>query len=208
VGPLGHQAQPEGVGQADGVPHDGCGARVVGEVGREGPVELQLVGGQVPQVCQRAVPGAVVVDGRGDADRAQLGQDRAGPVRTAHQGVLDQLEGERPRRQPVPVQDGHDLGRQVEVADVGGGKVDRHRDLGAAGPPAGGAGKRKLEHGTGQGSHQPGLLGGWQQVCGPEQTATRVLPADQGLDADRAPVPKRHLGLQVDEKLAVPQRGA
>jgi len=81
------------------------------DVGGEAAVELELIRGQVPEVGQRAVARAVVVDGRADAEPAELAEHPAAPVGVGHEGVLDQFQGQRLRGQAMPSQGVGDLAR-------------------------------------------------------------------------------------------------
>ena len=181
--------------------------RSLSHVGRQAPVELELVGRQVPQVGQRAVAGAVVVDRRPDAEAPQLPEHLPAPLRIGHEGVLDELEREGAGRQGVPDQGEGHLAGQVQVGDVGRGQVDRHRHRRARTT----TGRRRRGRAPGRvsvsGRSRPGLLRRGQQVGGGEQAAGRVVPADQRLRADDPAVVQAHLRLQVHLELAVGQRG-
>ena len=106
------------------------------------------------------------------------------------------------RRQAVPEQGLGDLARDVQVGDVRRRQVHRDRDLPVR-PPACGRGEGQLEHRLGQRAHEAGLLCRGQQVGRGEQSPGRVLPADEGLDADDPAVAQVDLRLQVDHELAV-----
>ena len=155
------------------------------DVGGEAAVELELVGRQVPQVGQRAVAGAVVVDRRPDAEAAQLAEHGAAALGIGHEGVLDQLQRQRrgragrARASAAATLPGRS--RSVTLA------ADRFTDTGTRGRghQRAAAVERQLEHRVGQRAQQAGLLGGGQQLGGGEQAAGRVLPADQRLGARR-----------------------
>src|SRR5665647_3598297 len=112
---FGDHAQAEAVGQVDGGGDQGEGAGVVGHGDDEGAVELQLVDGQVAQVAQGAVTGAIVVYGDLDAAVPQLGQDRPGPISVGQQELLGDLQLQGLRRDSPGGEHRGDLARQVGV---------------------------------------------------------------------------------------------
>ena len=198
---LGDQSQAERVGEQDRRADDSRGPRVLGHARDEGLVELELVDRQLAQVGQRRVARTEVVDDHADAVGAQLDQDLAGPLAVRHQEVLGDLQLEHPRGQAALGEQQLDPGRQVDVDQRGGGEVDRDRQRAAGVLPADHLVEGLLEHGRGEVAHQPGVLDERQELVRGKQTAGRVVPAHQRLDAGD------EQGLRVDLGLVVHRQG-
>ena len=99
---LGDDQQAERVGEVDGAADDLRVLVVDGQPGHEGPVDLQLAHRQPPQVDQRGVARAEVVEGHLHAVPGQPGQRVGGPLRVLQQDVLGYLQLEGARRDAVP----------------------------------------------------------------------------------------------------------
>ena len=91
---FGDDADVERVGEVDDAGHDRVVLRVQAEPGDEGAIDLQEVDRIAPQVEQRRVPGAEVVDIESDTEVAQRGEDLARALRVLHDGRLGDLESE------------------------------------------------------------------------------------------------------------------
>ena len=99
-----------------------------GHVGDERPVDLQDVHRQAPQVGERRVPGAEVVDGEARPRRRDPPERRHRRLGVGHDRRLGQLElHERPGRRPPPARSPRAL-RAGPVEEVPHREVDRHRE--------------------------------------------------------------------------------
>ena len=183
------------------------GSRV--DVGRQAPVELELVGGQVPEVGQGAVAGAVVVDRRPDAEPAQVAQHLAAALGVGHQGVLDQFQGQRRRRQVRAARSASEtLQGEVEVVDVGRRQVDRDRHL-LLRPPAG----RRPSSDSSitvsvSGRRSPACSAAGSSSAGDSRPRVGWFQRTRASHAHDPAVGQGDLRLQVDDELVGGQRGA
>ena len=132
-----------------------------GDPFHEGPVHLQHVDRQIPQVTEGRVPGAEIVDGQPHADRFQLDQVGHHPLVPGQQDALGQFEHERPgfetRRIEGPAHAVDEAGR----AELPGRHV--HADVRSA---RGAAGRGSLVQGRGAGGslvHGPAARGSLDQ---------------------------------------------
>ena len=91
-GTLRHDGEAEVVCHLDGGLHDHAVAVLVGQVGDEGAVDLQLLRGQRMDVGQRRVAGAVVIDRNEDAELRQLLEDTCRLDGVLHRLGLGHLE--------------------------------------------------------------------------------------------------------------------
>src|SRR5712691_9425096 len=130
--PFGHDGQAEGVRQVDDGGHDGVLGSDVAHAADERPVDLDEIERELPQVRERGVPGAEVVQANLDPAVPQGPQTRHGGVRRLHEHALGHLDMEVVARQPVAVERGHPL-----LRDPGVGQVAR-RDVDADAREAGG----------------------------------------------------------------------
>ena len=96
---LGHDLQVEVVAEADDGAHDGGILGVHREVVDEGAVDLERVEREALEVVERAVAGAEVIDGQGEAEFLE-GLQRALPaLHVLHQHPFGELELEQRGRQ-------------------------------------------------------------------------------------------------------------
>jgi hypothetical protein len=125
--PFGHDGEAESVRQRGDARDDRSVVRVAGHRHDERPVDLQLLDGEPPQVGQRGIPGAEVVDRQVHAQLPETLQDPDCAIRVIHQHGLGDLQpqciGGQPRTQQHVLH-----GRlQTRVAELARGKV--HSDL-------------------------------------------------------------------------------
>ncbi|RMS43781.1 hypothetical protein ALP65_04634 [Pseudomonas aeruginosa] len=97
-----------------------------GDVHDERAIHLQRVQRQAPQVGERRIAGAEVVDRQADAQLAEAFEQRDGLVDVVHQRVLGHLQFEEARRQPGLLQRMTDFVDQAGPAEIAGAAVDRH----------------------------------------------------------------------------------
>ena len=100
---------------------------------------------------------------------------------------------------PVGERGAHRFG-DVGLRELAGGQVHGQLDvvLGARGPvPSGDGAAGAGQHPFADGDDQSGPFGGLQELAGEQQPAFRMVPPDQGFDADRA------TGRDVDDRLVV-----
>src|SRR5215208_4020329 len=188
---LGDDGQAEGVAEAD----DGGDHGVVGwvevEAGHERAVDLERRQRQVLEGGQGRVAGAEVVDRDVDAEGGQALEGGGGRGRVGGEGPLGDLEAE-----PVGVGPGVGQGAGDQVDQVGLGElawrqVDVHgrgEGAGAVGPPAGRLAAALGEDPGAEGDDQAGLLGEGDELGRQQLAPARLIPADQGLDPDKAPL--------------------
>ncbi len=105
--------EPEGVREAD---HGGGDRRPVSSVvrdGDEGLVNLQLCEWEQPQVAQRGVPGAEVVECQGNTRGHKISEHRQGVRVFVEEGALAEFEREPPRVETGGRENGADVFGQV-----------------------------------------------------------------------------------------------
>ncbi|MEZ5182317.1 MAG: hypothetical protein R2702_10650 [Acidimicrobiales bacterium] len=166
----------------------------------EGPVDLQHVDRQGPQVVERRVPGAEVVDGHPDAERAELLEDVDVGRPDVDRHALGDLEHEELRGQPGGGEHPADLLHQVGVLELAARQVDVQLEVGrhlALGPPVRRLPRRHLEDRHPDVADHAGLLGQLDERGRAHQAAHRVVPAQEGLEGDDP------AGHQVDDRLVV-----
>src|SRR5260370_1406887 len=172
-----------------------------GELGDEGPVDLETVDGESVQIAEPAVAGAEVVDGTRPPEGSQLLELVDGELQAVECGALRELELEA-----LPVETGdpqgpaHILGQALP--QLAGRHVDRHRERGEPGRRPG----LKLLAGGGdderaEGRDEPGLLRQGDEGVGEHQSPLRALPANQRLGAGDPARPDVHLGLVMEDEL-------
>ena len=90
---FGHDGQPEVMGEVDRGPHDPV-IVARGQAADQGPVNLQLVDGQLAEIAQRGVARAHVLDREPDAHVVQAPQARRCPRRVRHHEGFRHLQHE------------------------------------------------------------------------------------------------------------------
>src|SRR5439155_16412994 len=192
-------AQAELMADGDDRPRDRRGVRVGGSVPYERAIHLDGVDGKSPQVRQRRVSRAEVVDGDPDAQLLE-------PAQRLVRGVLegDRLGDLQFERRPCDagiVEGPADLLHDVTRVQLVRGEIDRH-----AGPA--GAGGQGPQISTGGSEHPrsdlvdgPRRLRRRYEVPRWDEAALRVAPADQGLVALDPAVGEADHGLVVQLEL-------
>ena len=138
------------------------------------------------QVAERRVAGAEVVDGDPDAQVPQRRQARDGRLRVGEHDGLGHLEHEARGRKPGRAEHVGELVDERLLGQLGGGQVDGERDpLADAGPPRRGLAARLEQHRAAEGEDGAALLGQRDELVGLDEAAGRVVPAGEGLDAER-----------------------
>mmetsp|Transcript_20721 Transcript_20721/g.38883 ORF Transcript_20721/g.38883 Transcript_20721/m.38883 type:complete len:265 (-) Transcript_20721:52-846(-) len=131
--PLGQGLQAQRLGHADDGIDDGAVLGVLGQVAHEGLVDLELADAELLQMAERRIAGAEVIDGQADAARVQLVHHGDRNRRVVHRGAFGQLQLQALRRHAGVTQHTADQLGQVIVAELHGGQVHGHRQLGQAG---------------------------------------------------------------------------
>ena len=195
--------------EPDGGLHDGGVARALqlfDEIARD----LHAVDGEAPQVIERGVPGAEIIDGQPYAECTQLREQPRGPVACAHEHRLGELELEAARIETAVAQRRADRLFEVERrAQLRRRQV--HRDVPRQEPriyPGAGLPARLAQHHAAERHDEPAALGLRDEFPGGENAALRVAPACQRLDAGDAPGHELDLRLVHDEQLARLDRAA
>src|SRR5436190_1283464 len=98
--PLGHGLELERSTELEQATDDGRNLVSVDDRADERPIDLQDVDRELPQVAERRVPGAEVVDRQPDAQATQLVQPLGSHRRVLHEHGLGHLQYERARREP------------------------------------------------------------------------------------------------------------
>ena len=142
-------------------------------------------------------------------ERSRSREARDDGVELAHDDALGHLELELLGAHRVPGEGGEHLIGEVLEQELGGGDVDAHAQrLERRAVPAGELSDGLLEHPCADRVDQPRLLGDRDELPRGDRAARRVVPADQGLDPDDAPVPTGHLRLEQEHELVPPDRVA
>ena len=107
--PLGHGLEPEHLAQLDERVHDGRGLLGVGDGGHEGLVDLEDVDRELPEVGERRIAGAEVVDRDPDAECLEAVELVHGGPHVTHQDRLGELEDQEvgPEAGRPPATPGH-----------------------------------------------------------------------------------------------------
>ena len=207
--PFGDQCEAQRLPMAD----DGScqlTARIrIAQLGDERRGDLQDVQRQAPKVRERGVAGADVVDGHVDARSLQGVEGGDGSVEILEHRVLGDLEDQAGRIDVGPRQAPGDTIDEGSASELSGGHVDRHRqlrggrerDLPAPQLLAGGAHHVLIDT-----FHEAAFHRHRQEVQGRDQSADRVLPADQGLGTKDLAGSQFHDRLVVEDELALAQR--
>ena len=153
----------------------------------EAAVDLQYVDGELLEVVQRRIAGAEIVDGDAQAQALEVGEGLHGAGHVLHQRALGQLQFQTGWRNTAVFENRGDARVQITFGELPGREVDRdlrYTDLGRV--PA-----FQLATGFGQDPvtdlhHQPQFFQHRNEVVWRHQSASRVLPAQQGLDAGQA----------------------
>ena len=133
------------------------------------------------------------------------GKDLLDHFELADDHRLGDLQDEAGRGQLVTLQNAHDVVDEPGIHEVSGGQVDGHRrriDRLEPGQPSRGL-ARHLQYAQGEFAYQRRLLDDRHDMAGPEQTATRMLPAHQSFIADGPAGAEGHLGLVEQHQLAL-----
>ena len=175
----------------------------------EGPVDLQLVGGQVGQVGERRVAGAEVVDRDAGTERAQTFHDLDGRAPGLHHCGLGDLGGERAAggspsaRHTVATRSTRpgSARQRAETLTATCRSRPARRQLGRLPRGLG-------DHEHGQRTDQLRALRDRDELVRRHHPPLRVLPAQQGLHADDASGRQVDLRLVEEHQLAVADRPA
>ena len=157
----------------------------------EGPVDLQDVVVQVPQIGEGRVPRAEVVDGDAHAEGTDSGEQREGRGPVLEEGALGQLEHQARRVGPVSFEGGgHEIGERLvdlDAADVDG-EVEVGRGPRAGVPPLGQPATGLVQDPETQLVQLVGLLEEGHESAGGNHAELGVGPAHQHLGPDQVVV--------------------
>ena len=192
--------------ERDDRPHDRGIAGVRVHRRDERAVDLDLIELEPREVRERRVAGAEVVDRDADAERAQATDDRLRLGRVGDDRALGDLQHQAIAGELPLLQEGRHVVRQRLLVEVPHRKVDRNRQPVAVGVPLLDLAERLVEHELRDRVDQPGLLGQRDEVEGRHESARRVTPADQRLDARQRARAHVHLRLVVQHELALRDR--
>ncbi len=123
-----------------------------------------------------------------------------------HRGFGD-FQCERRGRHTVLHQQFCHFAGKVSVQEIAGGEVDRHRDVEAAGAPAGAGDQSLLQDHPGEVLYQPGLFDRGNEPLGGEHPPRGVVPTDECLDTTDLTGLQLDLGLVVEHELVFADRG-
>jgi hypothetical protein len=199
----------EAVRHRDHRPGDPRGRRIGVDVADEAPIHLQDVERKAPQVAERRVAGAEVVERNAHTDGPQVPQACRGVLVVRQQRALGELDLEQVRTQVVVAKA---LGQRR--VDVGPGQLDAgHVDRDGHGivarvQPTADLSAGGIDHPRPDGDDQPRVLGDRDELLGSHGSQLRALPAQQRLGADDLPLGDVDLGLIVELELVVLDRAA
>ena len=158
-----------------------------GDVGHQRAVDLDHVHRQPAQVAQARVAGAEVVERDLDAERTQRPQVLHRLIEVGDQHALGDLDAEQPRVEAGRGEQAFDAPRQVRLQQLARRQVDRHAQRRQPGTlPGRGLLDGAAQHPVADGDDQAGLFGDRDESIRRDAAQRRVLPAQQGLDADDA----------------------
>ncbi len=183
-GTFGDDGQAQRVRHRDGGTDDDRVALVGGDVGDEGAIELQFVGGQAVQVGERRITGPVVVDGDPHSEIGELAEHVARLADVGHDLGLCDLERERARRKSVGPEMRGDVADEGTIREVAPGDVDRQADVEAISPPSGCLVTGFGEHEVGDLADEAHLLRDRDELVGWNLAVHGMEPARQRLDTD------------------------
>ena len=194
---FGDRREPKTVAQTDHSVHDRDVVLTVREARHECCVDLDEVDWEAPQIGQRCITRAEVVDAQADTELFEFGEAANGRRRRVDKDALGQLETEVLRRNRVRLQDQRDVlretgERQLACRDV---HIDLERGRPRVFQPAGGFRDCQGQHAPSCRDDQTGVLGCRDEVVRYENTALRIIDPHQGFEADDI------AGCQVDERL-------
>lgn len=212
--PFGHGLVPQLMGQPDGCADDGQIVRMGAERMHERFVDFQVVDGKVPQIAQRGIAGAEVIDRALRAAAAQGLELLFGALRVAHHRAFGDLEGHAIEPQPF-------LGKAVcqSVHQVGAVELPR-REVDADAPrlcggqqplfaPAPALPGHLLADPKAQMFDQVRLFRDGDELVGWDVTTIALRPAQQRFEAQEGEaVAEAVNGLVVQFELMGLQRGA
>ncbi len=188
---LGDDPQAQGAGQGDDRGRHGAGRSGRGaQVPHEGPVDLEVVDGQVLEVGQRGVARAEVVDGDPHPVGPQFLQHLAAGAQVAGQGRLGDLQAQVAQLQAGRGHGAPDAGGETVGGQAHGRDVDGHV-VGADGEVPRGLGRAPrrevvagdLQDVGVQGRDEVRAFGQFDEDVGTHGPELGVRPAAQGLDA-------------------------
>ena len=167
----------------------------------ERPVNFDGVEREALQVAERRIADAEVVDRQIEPERLETCEGPLEVVDVLHEDALGQLEAKVGGIDTSASQDVGDEDCDVRRTQLGDRHVDCDGELGRQRPavtlPTGQVLARLLEYPCTDRNDQAGLLGDGDEVSRNDQTVVRVLPPQQGLDADH------QAGRQVDDRLVL-----
>ena len=169
--------------QLDGRAHDDRRVLVDDHVADEGAVDLDRVHRQAPQVRQRRVAGAVVVDRQRHVELLQPRERVQRADRVLHQRALGQLELDPARACAPGGKRAADAVEQARITQVARRQVHRQRLLQTLLAPGIALAQRGIEHPVGQRRDEAAALRQLDEVVGVDQPEPLVLPAHQRLGA-------------------------
>ncbi len=177
-----------------------------GDIGDERLVDLDLGEGQLPQLHQRRIAGAEIVDREADALDAEASQR----VHQLDQGLgcpFGQLEHQPVGRNLQAPAHALDQVREIELLQAERGDVERDRRIDALVAPVEPLPQHRAQPPQGQLVDQPVALGQRHEARRLDRAELGIIPADQRLDPLQLAVLERHLGL-VDHAQLVALHGA
>ncbi|NLC61661.1 MAG: EAL domain-containing protein, partial [Gammaproteobacteria bacterium] len=198
-----HQAQPQAAGDAGDRLADGDVRVVARHAFHEQLAELEALNGQSPQVVERTVAFAEIVDGQQDAHLPQFGEGVDGVRGVLDEGALGELQLQRAARERKFLEHVTNGGRKVIAQELTIGHVDRHPDQPQAFvAPRGHLLAGLAEHPAADPHDVAGGLGMADEVVRTHFPELAVAPADERLGGDDRAAAHVHLRLVHEMELA------
>jgi hypothetical protein len=193
---LGHTGQPQLVGQADDEVDELTVDRILGrQVPHEALVDLDLAYRQGPQLAERGMSGAKVVECRQHAPGVQGLQHPAGVLGVGHHGAFGDFDLQQFRRTATFLQGVNHLLHRLFPTELKGRDIDADGDAFAGTLPSQRLRAGLRQHPATQGKDQTRLLGQGNELgrAGPGGVSTG--PARQGLGRHHFTTGQIHDGL-------------
>src|SRR5690606_23466203 len=158
---------------------------------------------QRPQVTERGVAGAEVVERYRAAERHDLLERLPGDPRIAQEDAFGHFDLEPARRKPAVGQRVNHVAGEARLEQLFAGNVDRDLDLPR---PAGRLAASLAQYPFADRHDQAGILGQRDEFAGADETVLGAVPADQSLEADHVLARGVDHGLEMEAKLLVADR--
>ena len=179
---LGQGHQPEGAAELDERVDQGGGVGRPAHVRHEGPVDLQNVHRELPQIGQRRVPGAEVVDGDLDAQLLQEVEPAHRGDGVPHEGGLGDFEDEHGGVETVGGERATDVVEELVGVELPHGDVDPDAGVVPLPMPGGRFPAGLVEHPTADVDDEPSLFEHRDEDVRRDDALGGVLPAQERFD--------------------------